>query len=114
MKDKIAIIGAGMMGSALIKSLIKGKYEGKITASDVMSDKLLELEKIGVNVTSNNREAASEADIVIVAVKPGDLEKVLKDLNNELKDKTLISVAATVPLKFLQTLSGFTQRSHHA
>ncbi len=35
MNDKIAVIGAGMMGSAIIKSLVKGNYEGKITAVDI-------------------------------------------------------------------------------
>ncbi len=29
MNDRITVIGAGMMGSAIIKSLIKGKYAGK-------------------------------------------------------------------------------------
>ena len=31
MNDKIAVIGAGMMGGAIIKSLVKGGYKGKIT-----------------------------------------------------------------------------------
>ena len=32
MNDKIAVIGAGMMGSAIIKSLQKSSYQGKIVA----------------------------------------------------------------------------------
>jgi pyrroline-5-carboxylate reductase len=102
MNDKITVIGAGMMGSAIIKSLLKGNYAGKITAVDIASEKLKDLEKIGVKVSSDNRKSAADADIVFVIVKPGDVEKVLKEISKEIKGKLLISVAATVPLKFLQ------------
>ena len=44
MNDKIAIIGAGMMGGAIIKSLLKGGYKGKITAVDIQVEKLKEFE----------------------------------------------------------------------
>jgi pyrroline-5-carboxylate reductase len=102
MNDKITVIGAGMMGSAIIKSLIKGNYGGKITAVDIAPEKLKDLENLGVRVTSDNRKAAADADIVFIIVKPGDVEKVLKEINKEIKDKLLISVAATVPLAFLR------------
>jgi pyrroline-5-carboxylate reductase len=101
MNDKIAVIGAGMMGSAIIKSLQKGNYEGKIVAADVQLEKLQELEKTGVKGTADNRKAASDADIIFVIVKPGDVEKVLDEIGKEIKGKLVISVAATVPLCFL-------------
>lgn len=102
MNDKITVIGAGMMGSAIIKSLIKGKYCGKITAVDIAPEKLKDLEPLGVKVTSDNRKATADADIVFIIVKPGDVEKVLKEISKEIKGKLLISVAATVPLAFLR------------
>ena len=102
MNDKITIIGAGMMGGAIIKSLIKGNYPGKITAVDIQPEKLKDLETLGVKVSSDNRKAAADADIVFIIVKPGDVEQVLKEISKEVKDKLLISVAATVPLKFLK------------
>jgi len=102
MNDKIAVIGAGMMGSAIIKSLVKGNYEGKITAVDIAHEKLVDLEKLGVKVSSDNKLSAAHADIIFVIVKPGDVEKVLKEINTEIKGKLVISVAATVPLNFLK------------
>jgi pyrroline-5-carboxylate reductase len=102
MNDKITVIGAGMMGSAIIKSLIKGNYGGKITAVDIAPEKLKDIENLGVKVTSDNRKAAADANIVFIIVKPGDVEKVLKEISKEIKDKLLISVAATVPLAFLR------------
>ena len=43
MNDKIAVIGVGMMGGAIVKSLLKSGYSGKITAIDIKTEKLKEL-----------------------------------------------------------------------
>ncbi len=102
MDDKIAVIGTGMMGGAIVRSLLKGKYKGKITASDSVTEKLKELEALGASTTTDNRAAAVDADIVFVSVKPGDLENVLKGISKEVKDKLLVSTAATVPLSFIK------------
>ena len=42
MNEKIAVIGAGMMGGAIVKSLLKSGYTGKITATDISSERLKE------------------------------------------------------------------------
>jgi pyrroline-5-carboxylate reductase len=102
MNDKIAVIGAGMMGSAIIKSLLKGGYQGQITAADIQSERLKELEKLGVKTSTNNKKVVTNSNIIFIIVKPGDVEKVLKGIAKEIKDKLLISAAAAVPLKFLR------------
>ena len=78
MNDKIAVIGSGMMGGAVIKSLLKGGYEGKITAVDISLERLKEFENLGVKTSTDNKKAAADADISFHHVKPGDVEKVLK------------------------------------
>jgi pyrroline-5-carboxylate reductase len=102
MADKVAVIGTGMMGGAVVKSLLKGKYPGAVTAADFVADKLKELEVLGAATTIDNKKAAAEADIVFVAVKPADLEKVLRGINKELKGKLVVSIAATVPIWFIK------------
>jgi len=104
MASKIAVIGAGMMGGAIIKSLVIGGYKGKITAADAVIERVKEMKSLGVEGTSDNRKAATEADIVFVVVKPGDEEKVLKEISDELKGKLLISSAGTVPVAFLKRI----------
>lgn len=91
-----------MMGGAIIKSLLKGKFKGEITAVDIQIERLKEFETLGAKTSNDNKKSAKDADIVFIAVKPGDVEKVLKEIQVEIKDKLLVSVAATVPLKFLK------------
>ncbi|MBN1245395.1 pyrroline-5-carboxylate reductase [Candidatus Bathyarchaeota archaeon] len=102
MNDKIAVIGAGMMGGAIVKSLLKSGYSGKITAVDIQPERLKEQEKLGASVSTDNRKAAADADVIFICVKPNNVENVLKQINNEVKGKLVISIAATVPLKFLK------------
>ncbi|HTY74211.1 MAG TPA: pyrroline-5-carboxylate reductase [Candidatus Nanoarchaeia archaeon] len=104
MSDKIAVIGAGMMGGAIVKSLLKSGYTGKVIAADFMADKLKDLQELGAQITEDNKKAANEADIVFVAVKPGDLEKVLKGISKEVAGKLIVSTAATVPLEFIEKI----------
>ena len=98
MNDSIAVIGAGMMGGAIVKSLLKSGYSGEITAVDIKPEKLKEQEKLGVAVSTNNRKAATDADIIFICVKPTAVKKVLTQINNSVKNKLVISIAATVPL----------------
>jgi pyrroline-5-carboxylate reductase len=102
MNDKIAVIGAGMMGSAIVKSLLISGYSGKITAVDIQPERLKEQEKAGVLVSTDNRKAAEEADVIFICVKPNNVESVMKQISKEVKGKIVISIAATVPLKFLK------------
>jgi len=102
MNDKITVIGAGMMGGAIVKSLLKSGYQGKITAVDIRPERLQEQEKLGASTSTDNRKAAADANILFIVVKPGDVKKVLSEVRDEVKGKLVISVAATVPLKFVK------------
>jgi pyrroline-5-carboxylate reductase len=102
MNDKITVIGAGMMGGAIVKSLLKSGYKGKITAVDIRPERLQEQEKLGASTSTDSRKAAADANILFIVVKPGDVKKVLSEIKQEVKGKLVISVAATVPLKFVK------------
>ena len=103
MTQKITVIGTGMMGGAIIKSLLKGNVEpASITAVDIFEEKLKEFEALGVKTCQDNVKSAASADVVFVIVKPFDVVKALKEISKEIKNKIVISVAATVPLSFLK------------
>jgi len=97
--DKIAVIGAGVIGGAIAKSLSAGMRR-KVIATRRVTKNAKELKELGVEVTSDNRKAAREADVVFLCVKPADVAKVLSEISKEVAGKLVISTAATVPLAF--------------
>ncbi|MEM2419502.1 MAG: pyrroline-5-carboxylate reductase [Candidatus Bathyarchaeia archaeon] len=103
--ESIAVIGAGMIGGAIVKSLLRKRYEGEVIATRRDLGKLRELEVLGAKITTNNREAAEKADVIFLCVKPGDVEKVVKEISGEIKGKLVISTAATIPLKFYKRIA---------
>jgi pyrroline-5-carboxylate reductase len=63
--------------------------------------------ELGVSVTTDNRQAASGADIILLGVKPQVVGDVLKEIAPELSEKTLvISVAASVPTSYIEQHAG--------
>ncbi len=100
MKDSIVVIGAGVIGGAIINSLLKSGYEGKITAAEIQLEKVRELEKLGIAVTSDNRKAVKESDVVFLCVKPNVLKTVLKEICKEVEGKLVVSTAAAVTVGF--------------
>lgn len=99
---KITIIGAGNIGSAIARGLIKGSL---VAASDITctvhSEETYERLKnanFGFRLLRDNVEAVKEADIIILAVKPWRIEEVLIQIRPVLKfDKQLVvSVAAGI------------------
>lgn len=96
---KVAIIGAGNMGSAIARGLAQGYLvQGReITVSNPSNGKLERLKTAfpEINITNDNAEAVSNAEIVIVAVKPWLLEKVITPLRLK-RTQILVSLAAGI------------------
>jgi pyrroline-5-carboxylate reductase len=98
----IAVLGAGMIGGALVRSLLKTGYEGEVIATRRHVERLAELEGLGATITSDNRMAAEEADIIVVCVKPKDVENVLTEIKEKADGKLIISFAAATGLNLLK------------
>lgn len=79
---KIAIIGAGAMGGAIVDGLLKGKTVSNkdIAVSNPTKNVLDKWNDTGAKLTTDNKEAACGADLVTVVVKPWLVEKVLKEI----------------------------------
>ena len=106
-EKKIAILGAGNMGDALVSGLIgsKSSTPKNIICADVRQSKLDEIKsKYKVRTTGSNLKAVGEADIIIYAVKPQILATVLIETAPKLNmSKLVISIAAGVPLAAMET-----------
>lgn len=104
MKDSIAVIGSGVIGGAIVRSLLKSDHDYKITASDIELEKINELKEFGVSVTSDNMKAASKSNIIFVCVKPNFLASVLKEIYPKIKGKLVITSAAAVSIDFCKRI----------
>lgn len=111
---RIAVIGAGVMGEALIGGLLKKQLvdPAQVLATEPRAERRAELEERypGLRATDNNLEAARWAQVVLFAVKPQTLPKVLAELRGQLREDALvISIVAGASLsKFTEGLG------HHA
>jgi pyrroline-5-carboxylate reductase len=107
-KNKIfAIIGPGVMGEALISSLLSKQViePGNILAAGPRQERLDELvDRFQIKATLNNAEAVQTADVVILCVKPQKLPHVFQDLQNQLPHNALvISIIAGATIDALTT-----------
>lgn len=109
---KIAIIGAGNMGGATALGLAHSQHmDAKdITVSNPSRGKLdvIKAESPQINVTQDNIVCVSEADMVILAVKPWKIEDVAREIATHLKSGNVIigSMAAGISTEKIENLFG--------
>jgi pyrroline-5-carboxylate reductase len=91
--QNIAFIGPGVMAEAMISGLIRrGVTKAEcLTAAGPTKERLAHLAaKYAIHTTSDNAEAARQADIVALTVKPQLLDKVIQGLRGNLKPEALV------------------------
>ena len=103
----ISFIGGGNMAQALIGGLIaRGVPTTRITVSDPVEKVRELLAEKDLHVTDDNVAAIRDADIVLFAVKPQVLAKVLAPLQGLLEGKLVISIVAGAEIATISKLSG--------
>jgi pyrroline-5-carboxylate reductase len=104
---KIGFVGAGNMAGALIKGLLHSGTVGasNIQASDVREERLAELTaEHGITTTKDNAELAAWADVIVLAVKPQVIDKVMVPVARTIKPHALVvSIAAGVPIESIES-----------
>ncbi|ADJ26440.1 pyrroline-5-carboxylate reductase [Dehalogenimonas lykanthroporepellens BL-DC-9] len=84
---KIAFIGGGNMGRAMINAIIRQQLAEPedITVADARAESREALAvELGVTTTDSNISAAMSGDVIVLAVKPQNLDEVMADLNGQL------------------------------
>lgn len=106
--QKIGLIGTGNMGAAMVKGWIRADpgMAGRITVADAVSSSARRLAKeTGVAIARSNVELVKKSDLVLIAVKPADIESALEDtLELFGRGKILVSVAAGRTILSLETI----------
>src|SRR3954454_19025412 len=95
---RIAILGAGKIGEALIAGLRSSDW-ADIVATTRRENRAAELtDRHGVEATTSNADAIKGADVVVLAVKPQDIETLLGEIGHLLEpEQTVLSIAAAIP-----------------
>ena len=105
-KALIGFVGAGNMGSAIMKGIAKSDaLQGKVSVSafDVMKDKLASLAEYGVTPLESAADVVKICKYVFLAVKPQMMEEVLESLADEVSETTVfVSIAAGITDTFIQ------------
>jgi pyrroline-5-carboxylate reductase len=105
-EKNLAVLGTGKLGSILLRAYLKqGLFApNRVKATVRHEEKAAALAKeLGINVSTNNRRAVKDADVILLAVKPQVVGDVLKEIKPALSKNTLvISVAASVPTSYIE------------
>jgi pyrroline-5-carboxylate reductase len=107
---KLAVLGGGKMGEALVAGLLASGWrkpeESVVTGRQ--QERLIELRKTyGIEVTLDNAKAVAEADVVVLAVKPQDIQLLLADISDHVTpDQTILSIVAAIPTSLIEQALG--------
>src|SRR5437763_13615288 len=106
MSRKVAILGGGRIGEALLSGLLSSGWRdpSEIAVTSRREERLAELrERYGAEATPGNAAAVGGAGIVVVAVKPQDIDVLLGEVGLHLTpEQTLVSVAAAIPTAHIE------------
>jgi len=105
-KKTIGLIGTGNLGEAIVHGLIQSEKvtPAQIIATDKREERLLYIaETYNVKVLNSNIEVVQMADIILLSVKPKDLQGVLREITPSIdKSKILVSTVAGVTTSFIR------------
>lgn len=92
---KLAVIGGGNIGSAIVKGLLRSD---KFRPDDIYLtrrnlNKLDELNGTGINISNDNIKAIRSSELILIAVLPSQLMKLLEEIAHELDPKKHIIVS---------------------
>ena len=107
---RIAILGAGKIGEALLAGLLSSEWRSpsEIVVTGRRQERLDELtDRFGVTGTVSNTEAVVGARVVVIAVKPQDIDGLLGEIGGVLgEDQTVLSIAAAIPTAAIEARVG--------
>ncbi|MEX0991154.1 MAG: pyrroline-5-carboxylate reductase [Actinomycetota bacterium] len=106
MGRKVAFLGGGKMGEALVSGLIRsgGWTEDEIMVTCRRGKRVNELaDRYGIAATLSNPEAVEWADVLVLSVKPQDMDTLLEQIKGSVRaDQLVISFAAGIRTSFVE------------
>ena len=103
---RLAVLGCGKMGEALVAGLLASGWRRpeEIVVTTRQAERLAALQgRYGVDGSLDNASAVGGASVVVLAVKPQDIEVLLSDISDHVStEQTILSVVAAIPTAFIE------------
>ena len=107
MNQKIAFIGTGNMGGALLRAACQAVAPAQISITDKDSAKAKTLAaELGCVAVDSNLAAVRDADYVVLGIKPQMAAAVLQEVAPALEGQVICSILAGVTISTIQSLIG--------
>lgn len=107
---RLAVLGAGKMGGILLRAFLEDELVQRknVRATVHHAEKARALaSQLGISVSTDNRAAAREADIILLAVKPQAVREVLEEIKPEMTpEKLIVSVVASISTAYMEKVLG--------
>lgn len=104
MTQRIAILGAGVMGETLLAAILRSGHSATdIVLSEKREDRAAELRQTYAVEVTGNAEAVADAEVVLLVVKPQDVPSLLNEIASSVRaDAAVVSLAAGVLISTLE------------
>ena len=107
---RVAVLGAGKMGGILLQAFLKQNLfaADRIHATVAHSERAIVLSsQWGVDVSTDNLEAARQSDLILIGVKPFQVPELIEQIKPALTQaKTIVSIAASVKTRAIEETAG--------
>ncbi len=98
----VHIIGGGNLGVAIAIGIAKYSKGNQVTITRRNTASILHLEQLGVTVSTDNKHGIQEADIIILTIKPYQIDTVLNEILPVISNKVIASAVSGVSIENLQ------------
>ncbi len=100
----IAILGCGRIGEALLVGLLGAGWTDIVVTTRSPEHASQLRERHGVDASTDNAAAVARANLVVIAVKPQDIDTLLAEIGQQLTpEQTVLSIAAAIPTAQVET-----------
>ena len=102
----VSVIGGGNLGVAIARGICRHQEVREIYVSRRNVSEIEHLHGLGIKTTSNNRACIRHADVIVIAVKPFQLEEVIRDIGDYIEGKIVVSVVTGKGLHEIEAMLG--------
>ena len=107
----VHIIGGGNLGASIAIGIAKFTTGNQVTVTRRNTTNILHLEPLGVTVSKDNKHNIQNADIIILTIKPYQVDTVLEEILPVIANKTIASAVSGLSIENLQNKIGNTHQA---